>query len=344
MDDNVAAPNQVVASLSRLDITNLTDATPPPNTRKESTTDTHSSKRGRSEAGRHTTHTGMNILSSIRSKENIPSIDIVLHMWLDFSIHEAIAIQKGEGIIHEHRTSEEFTHLGRPSSEIIELQTLRRAFPRVPQTYYPSERPDAVPGNHLHFTQLPSQEKIDHTTGLSEAFYITIRYDFRFKSMSKQEARSACQECLRQMDIPLDTTYSNPIDIGLNAVTKKWAGFIKVHLLHPIRDEHALLKGNRVFAIKMEDDMRVIGKIEKGFELATKARNLRIHLKGETLRHVQASHIFEEIVRESYYTVRQHEFMGLTKPELGKNFAFLTLTTEEGRDNVLKEGITFNHE
>ena len=107
--------------------------------------------------------------------------------------------------------------------------------------------------------------------------------------MSRQEARSACQERLRQMDIPLGTTYSNPIDIGLNAVTKKWAGFIKVHLLHPIRDGHALLKGNRVFAIKMEDGMRVI---ENGFELVTKARNLRIHLKGETLRHVQASYIF----------------------------------------------------
>ena len=141
--------------------------------------------------------------------------------------------------------------------------------------------------------------------------------------MSKQEARSACQERLRQMDIPLGTNYSNPIDIGLNVVTKKWAGFIKVYLLHPIRDGYALLKGNRVFAIKLEDGMRVIGKIEKDFQLATKARNLRIHLKDETLRHMQASHIFKDIVRESYYTGRQHEYMGLTKPEFDKKIRVL---------------------
>ena len=36
--------------------------------------------------------------------------------------------------------------------------------------------------------------------------------------------------------------------------------------------------------------------------------------------------------------------MGLVKPELEKNFAFLTFITEEARDLVLKEGLTFNHE
>ena len=133
LDEYVAGPNQAVTSLSRLDITNLADATPPPNTRKEPTSDTQSAKQRRSEAGRHTTHTGMSIPSSIKSKENVPSIDIVSYMWLGFSIHEAIAIQKGENIICENRTSEEFTHLGIPHSEVIELQTLRRAFPRVPQ-------------------------------------------------------------------------------------------------------------------------------------------------------------------------------------------------------------------
>lgn len=118
-------------------------------------------------------------------------------MWLGFSIYEAITLQKGEEIIHEHRTSKEFVHLGIPVSEVIEFKMLRRAFPRVPQTFYPSERPNAVTGNHLHFTQLPSQENVDTNTGLSEDFYITFRYDFRFKSMSRQEAMSACQEQLR---------------------------------------------------------------------------------------------------------------------------------------------------
>ena len=36
--------------------------------------------------------------------------------------------------------------------------------------------------------------------------------------------------------------------------------------------------------------------------------------------------------------------MGLTKPEFDKNFAFLTLTTEEAQDIILMEWLTFNHE
>ena len=212
------------------------------------------------------------------------------------------------------------------------------------QLLHPNERPDAVPGNHLHFTQLPRLEKVHPTSGLSEGFQVTIRFDHGFKGIARQDARIACLERLRAMDIPLGTTYANPIDIGLNAITKHWAGFIKLHLQHPQKDGIALLQGNRAFVMAMEDGERVNGKVEKGYELATKARNLRLHLKGESLRHEHAFNILEAIVRENYYNGKQHEFMGLAKPEFEKDFAFLTLTTEEARDLVLKEGLTFNHE
>ena len=346
-NEYIAVPNQAAISTTRLDITNLADATPTTShksPRKVATTDTQSAKRRRNETGRHTTSLGASQPQHEKTKEAIPSIDIVAHMWLGFPIHEAIAIQRGNDIIREHRTPEDFTRIGTPTKEVIEFMTLRRAFPHVPQTCYPHERPDAVPGNHLHFTQLPRLEKVDSTTGLSEGFHVTIRFDFGYKGMSRQDARRGCMERLRQMEIPLGTTYSNPIDIGLNAVTKNWAGFIKIHLQHPQRDGIALLQGHRAFVLEMEDGERTIGKVEKGFELMSKARNLRLYIKGETLRHTHASQVFEEIVRESYYTGRQHEFMGLTKPKFDKNFAFLTLTTEEARDLVINEGLTFNHE
>lgn len=212
--------------------------------------DTQSAKRRRSEAGRQATHTNTHSSTHIKTKEAVPSIDIVAHMWLGFPIHEAVAIQQGKEPIREHRTNEEFASLGTPTREVIDFKTLRRAFPRVPQALYPNERPDAVPGNHLHFTQLPRQEKTDTTTGLSEGFHVTIRYDYGFKGISRQEARGACLERLRQIDISLGTAYSNPIDVGLNAVTKNWAGFIKVHLQHPQRDGLALLRGNRAFVME----------------------------------------------------------------------------------------------
>jgi len=235
-DEFMAAPNQ--AAILRLDIINLTDKTPTTTTHKSSmhvsTSDNQSAKRRRSESRgieiNHTTSLRASKLQYKKTKEAIPSIDIVSHMWLGFPIHEAIATQRRKEIIHEQRTSEEFTRLGTPTREIIEFKTLRRAFPHVPQVHYLHERPDAVPDNHLHFTQIPRLEKVDPTTGLSEGFHVTIRYDFGFKSMNKQEARRGCMERLRQMEIPLGTRYSNPIDIGTNAVTKNWAGFIKIHL------------------------------------------------------------------------------------------------------------------
>lgn len=261
-----------------------------------------------------------------------------------FAIHEAIASHNSKVIIHEQRTNEEFTRLGTPIREVIEFKTLRRAYPRVPQQFFSNKRPDAVPGNHLNFTQLPRHERIDPTTELSEGFHITICFDFGFKGMNRQDVQGACLERLRLMDIPLGSTYANPIDIGINAVTKNWAGFLKVHLLHPLRDGMALLKGQRAFVMAMEDGEKIIGKVEKCYKLVTKARNLRLHLKGEILRYEQAFTIFESLVQESYYNGYQHEFMGLIKPEIDKNFAFVTFSTEEARDTVFKDGLFYNNE
>jgi len=101
----------------------------------------------------------------------------------------------------------------------------------------------------------------------------------------------------------------------------------------------------------MEDGEKVIGKIEKSYELVTKAhelvtkaRNLRLHLRGETLRHEHAFSIFESLVQESYYSGHQHEYMGLTKPEIDKDYAFVTFTMEEARDMVLNDGLIYNNE
>jgi hypothetical protein len=153
-NEYAAIPNQAAISTSRLDIINLADATPTnshKSPKKEAASDTKSAKCRRNEAGRHTTSLRASKLQHDKTKVAIPSIDIVSHMWLGFPIYEAIAIQRSKKIIHEHRTTEEFTRLGTPTKEIIEFKTLRRAFPHVPQVYYPHERPDAVPGNHLHF-------------------------------------------------------------------------------------------------------------------------------------------------------------------------------------------------
>ena len=130
-------PNQIAASIARRDIINPIDATPPPNphqsSRMESVNDTQSAKRRRSEVRGHTLNSSTSIPQPTRSKEAIPSIDILSQIWLGYTIHEAIATHKGIETIQEHRTHDEFLRIRTPPREILDFQTLRHAFPRIPQ-------------------------------------------------------------------------------------------------------------------------------------------------------------------------------------------------------------------
>ena len=266
------------------------------------------------------------------------------HMWLGFHMHEASSMQLGKNVLVEKRTDAEFTSVGTPISEVREFRSLRRAFPRTAQFLYPNERPDVVPGQHLHFTQIPMYETISNDTGLTDGFHVTIRFDGEYKQLNRKEVKSACMERLRLMDIPLGTAYTNPLDIGINTVTKNWAGFIKLHLQNPMRDGLALLRGERAFVMNMGNGEPVIGKVEKGFELVTKARNMRLHLKGEALRHNSAIDILRTLMQDFYYDGREVEILSLTKADLGRDFAFITLTTEEAKLDLLNNGVTYHSE
>ena len=269
-------------------------------------------------------------------------VDMIGQMWLGFHMHKALSIQQGKKELSEKRMDAEFNAIGTPTSEIQEFRSIRRAFPRTKQVLYPSERPDAVPGQHLHFTQIPMYERTSQDTGLTEGFHVTIRFDGNFKSLNRREVKTACLERLRLMNILLGNTYSNPIDIGINTVTQNWAGFIKLHLKRPKLDGLALLRGERAFVMTMGDGERVIGKVEKGFELITKAKNMRLHLKGATLRGSMAIDILRTLMSESYYEGREVEILLLTKADEEKDFAFLTLTTEEAREEILTNGLTYH--
>ena len=333
--------------------TRNTTSTPPTmtprNPRIEDTSESHSTKRRKAD---DYTATFTPIIPSkailpphTRSKQRATlGIDMSSHMWLGFHMKESLAIQKGRKELIETRTDEEFITLGTPVKEVHEFRTIRRAFPRTKQVLYTSERPDAVPGQHLYFTQVPMYEKIIHDTGLTDGFHVTIRFDGEYKQFSRWEVKAACLERLRFMNIPLGTKYSNPIDIGINTVTRNWSGFIKLHLLHPRQDGLALLRGERPFVMIMGDGEKVIGKVEKGFHLLTKAKNMRLHLKGEAFRDKTAVEILQTLMQESYYDGREIEILSLTKSDVERNFAFITFTTEEARDDILSNGLVYHSE
>ena len=94
----------------------------------------------------------------------------------------------------------------------------------------------------------------------------------------------------------------------------------------------------------MGDGERIIGKVEKGFELIIKTKNMRLHLKGETLRNHKAVDILRTLMRDAYYDGREIEILSLTKSDTERDFAFITLTTEEAKEDVLQNGLTYHSE
>ena len=81
----------------------------------------------------------------------------------------------------------------------------------------------------------------------------------------------------------------------------------------------------------MEDNKKVICKVEKRSELATNAHNVRLHLEGDTFGGKAAGDIFRLTVRESYYVGRPHELL------------ILAIRDPE-HDVILKNGLKFNYE
>ena len=71
---------------------------------------------------------------------------------------------------------------------------------------------------------------------------------------------------------------------------------------------------------------------------------MRLHLKGASLRGSTAIDVLHTVMSESYYEGREVEILSLTKSDEEKNFAFITLTTEEARDDLLNNGLTYRSE
>ena len=94
----------------------------------------------------------------------------------------------------------------------------------------------------------------------------------------------------------------------------------------------------------MGDGEWVVGKVENGFELITKSKNMRLYLKGETLRNNTAVDILRTPMRESYYNGREVEILSLTKLDTKKDFAFITFTTKESSDDIPSNSLTYRSE
>ena len=101
--------------------------------------------------------------------------------------------------------------------------------------------------------------------------------------MMKDDMQEAARARLEAMGIALATRFREPISAIINRHTKTWLGFIKVDLQNLERDAIALLKGNHVFTLQLQNLEYVVGKVEKGFEFSSTTNNHRLGLQSLTL-------------------------------------------------------------
>jgi hypothetical protein len=81
--------------------------------------------------------------------------------------------------------------------------------------------------------------------------------------MKKDDVQEVARARFEAMEIPLATRFKEPISALINCYTKTWLGFLKADLQILEKDAIALLKGECVFILQLQNSENVVGKVEK---------------------------------------------------------------------------------
>lgn len=264
--------------------------------------------------------------------------DFANDLWLSFSVHEQLNVQRGLPVALDTDDAK-WQSYGMPDSELSELHSFRQAFPHVLQRLYPSIRPDGLPGQYLHLTQIPYGIEIDPSTGLAYTQQIVIRFDTGYHEMKKSDVQTAALARFEAMGIPLASRFREPVSAIVHPLTKNWLGFLKVDLLNPGIDGIDLLNGSRLFALQLQDFQYVIGKVEKGYDFPSTASNRKLLLKSPSLAQFTSRQLLGELTRLGYIVGANLEFVGVTKRSKELEYAEITVASDRTKKYLLETPI-----
>ena len=110
-------------------------------------------------------------------------------------------------------------------------------------------------------------------------------------------------------------------------------------LLNPNTDGIALLKGERIFTLQLQDLSYVIGKIEKGFEFSSTATNCRLSLASPILSRYASRSLMGELIRLGYLCGATLEFVGVSKRTKELETAEITVASASTKKYLLESPI-----
>ena len=225
--------------------------------------------------------------------------------------------------------------LGISPQEAAEFKNSRHAFPHVPQVAYPTERCDGKNGQYLHLTQLP-KDTITNSFGFEHNSYqLTLWCDNGF-SLSRRNVEHQIIERIQAMGMQLGEEVIP--NLVVFAPDDRWLGFAKIYLSNP-QDCLDLLSGRRPFIIHTDASSPVILKIEKAFELPTKAERLAVHVDAPgTMDRLTQEQVMSNSIYESYRLQLEYEIMRVSKLPTN-TFVHVYLASFESTANILKHGL-----
>lgn len=252
-------------------------------------------------------------------------------LWYSYSVHELLNSLDNRPVTLPY-TADYLSSLGTPDLEIQEYLHCRHAFPHVPQALFPATRPDGIHGQYYHLTQLPLESKIDETTGLAPTYQVTIRFDTNYHTMSKAEVQQAAKARLELMHIPLASRFREPIAVLVTQTG--WMGFLKLDLLNPATDGLGLLRGHRIFTLKLQNGEKVVGKAEKGFEFNSTAINRRLRMQSPALSNFASRQLLAKLIKLGYSSGQNLEFIGVSKRTKDQTYADITVAAEHTKNHL----------
>ena len=131
--------------------------------------------------------------------------------------------------------------------------------------------------------------------------------------MKKQEVQEAIAVRFELKGIPIAQCFKEPISAIIHKETRNWLGFIKVDLLNPHKDGIALLKGDRLFALQLQNSKYVIAKIEKGFEFNSTAANHSLQIQNPILNQFRSRDLLDEFTKLGFLSSTNLELIRVSK-------------------------------
>ena len=222
------------------------------------------------------------------------------NFWFGFPIMELLAQEEGCDPIPQLSTIADLVTMGLPKAKAEELTTAKMSYPRALQKLWPSLREDGIEGQHVNITQLPFDVDLNHETGLSWDYHISLHFEKPKTNFTQDQILKKVILRLEEMRIEIGSDIGEPLAVLCHTSSKIWSGMVKIHVRNPNLDAISLLKGTRIFVIPLDEDTPTIAKISKSYTTITPSSHASLKIEGEQLKTWEAHHLFKSIVTDSF--------------------------------------------